>query len=450
MPLPHRFIFVFGLLFGCILAFLSPPYSVPDELAHFHRAYHCSQGKLYADNRDGATGDDLPSSLAETYLAIAGPARNDKEFEISWAKLDKAFGIPLDPQRQRFTHFSSTALYSPVPYVPQSLAIWAARAWQTAPLTMLYVARVANLIVYLLLAAAAVRLAPVHKWTLALVALVPMSVYLAASLSADAMTLGLSLLVVAVTLNLALGSEKPGRRSLLAMGFLLVALSLSKQAYLGLALLFFVIPGEKFSSRGRRWLIAALMIGLPLAIDAAWMYSLRGLYVPVFSYVDPPAQFRWILGHPWSYAGVVIRAMCHWDDYSFMIGAFGWLGPHLPRWIRDTYWVALGLTAVLDGGKRLSLDLRARAVASGAYAFTFAVMATFVYLSWQRVGIDSIDGIQPRYLLPIVPLVLLPPRGGAKLASSRFSQAVVPVVAMSVVSIAAGVTMWTLAKRYYW
>ena len=103
---------------------------------------------------------------------------------------------------------------------------------------MLYMGRVANLIAYLLLAAAAVRLMPIQKWTMAMVALMPMSVYLAASLSADAMTIGLSLLVVALTLNLALGSERPDRRSLLALGFLLVLLALSKQAYLGLAVLF--------------------------------------------------------------------------------------------------------------------------------------------------------------------------------------------------------------------
>ena len=45
---PSRFVLVFGLLFGLNLAFISPPFSVPDELAHFLRAYHCSQGKFYA------------------------------------------------------------------------------------------------------------------------------------------------------------------------------------------------------------------------------------------------------------------------------------------------------------------------------------------------------------------------------------------------------------------
>jgi uncharacterized membrane protein len=448
--LPHRFVFVFGLLFGGGLVFLSPPFSVPDELPHFQRAYHCSQGKLYACKRGGQTGDDLPQSLTETYTVIVDGARNDAEFTISWAKINKARLIALDPQRTGFNVFSNTALYTPVPYLPQAAAILAARRWEPAPLTMFYLARIANLIVYLLLAAAAVRITPIHKWTLALVALAPMSVYLAASLSADAMTIGLSLLIIAVTLNLALGSERPSRRSLLALGLLLVLLALSKQAYLGLAVFFLVIPGKEFSSPARRWLIAAVMIGLPLAVNAAWMYSLRGLYVPALPFVDPSAQFRWILGHPGSYAKVMLMAMCKPRVYMLMIGVFGWLGPHLPHVMCAVYWAALGLTAVLDGGKPLPLNVRAKAVALGAYIFTAAVMVTFVYLSWERVGMDNMGGIQPRYFLPIIPLALLLLRGSAELAGSRFARAVVPMVAMSMMSITAGATWWTLVRRYIW
>jgi uncharacterized membrane protein len=447
---PHRFVFLFGLLFGGGLVFITPPFSVPDELAHFLRAYHCSQGKLYATNRAHETGDDLPASLCEIYRVIVEEAHHDKEYSISWAKLDRVAGTRLEPARQEFTVFSNTALYSPVAYLPQSLVIWAARCCELPPLKMLYLARFANLIVYLALAAAAVRLTPIHKWTLAMTALIPMSIYLAASLSADAMTLGLSLAVVAWVLRLALESEKPGPRELLALGILMVLLVLAKQAYFGLALLFFLIPGSKFSSRGRRWQIAALVIGAPLAIEAAWAWSLRGLYVPIRPFVDPPAQFRSILNNPWSYTATLFKAIFKKGSHSAMIGLFGWLGPHLPHWIRHTYWAALGLTAFLDGGKPLRLDIRTKVVACGIYVFTAAGMATLVYLSWEQVGNKNIDGMQPRYFLPILPLLLLPFRGSAKLASSQFSRTVVPIIAMAVVILAAIATWFVLAKRYYW
>ena len=79
-----------------------------------------------------------------------------------------------------------------------------ARVWGATPLTMLYLTRFANLATYLLMAAAAVRIAPIQKWTLAMVALVPMSVYLAASL------LGERYHDRAITLDHRLGPQ-PGR-----------------------------------------------------------------------------------------------------------------------------------------------------------------------------------------------------------------------------------------------
>ena len=121
---------------------------------------------------------------------------------------------------------------------------------EPAPLTMLYLGRVANLIAYLLLAATAVRLVPIHKWTMALVALMPMSVYLAAAVSADAVTLGLSLLVVALTLNLAVGSESPAAGVCSRSDYCWCCWPCSKQAYVGLAVLFLLSPARSSPVRG--------------------------------------------------------------------------------------------------------------------------------------------------------------------------------------------------------
>jgi uncharacterized membrane protein len=448
--LPHRFVFVFGLLFGGSLIGLSPPFSVPDESAHFDRAYHCAEGKLYAIRRDNQTGDELPASLIDAYLAIAGQARHDEDFAITRAKFDQAAQIPLDPARRQFVAFSNTALYSPIAYLPQTAAICLARFWAMGPIRLLYVARIANLVMYLLLASAAVRLAPIHKWTLALAALVPMSVYLAASAHADAMTIGLSLVVLAFVLRLALGYDKPSANELLALAVLMTLVVLAKQAYFGLTMLFFVIPGGKFASPRRRWLAAAAVIGMPLLIEAAWAFSLRGLYVPMLPWVDPPAQFRSILGDPWSYLATLCKAIYKLQNHSQMIGQFGWVGESLPAFFRHTYWIALVVTAVLDGGKPLAFGTRAKAIAFGTYLFTAAGVATMVYLSWERIGIKSIDGIQPRYWLPILPPLLLPLRGGPKLVSSRFSQTAVPIIAITAVLLATAATWWTLWMRYYW
>src|SRR5579862_2680819 len=125
--MPHRFVLIVGALFGVSVVFLTPPFSAPDELAHLLRAYHCSQGKLYAVKQEGHTGDVLPSSFGELYGAVTHFAAKESQFEINWMRIDTAAAIPLDPKRQEFLAFANTALYTPVPYAPQALAMFVGR-----------------------------------------------------------------------------------------------------------------------------------------------------------------------------------------------------------------------------------------------------------------------------------------------------------------------------------
>ena len=124
--LPHRFVFVFGLLFGgSSLASRRP--SRAGELRIF-AVRTTVRRELYACQRNGQTGDDLPASLTASYVAIAEQAANDKQFQISRAKIDKAAGNTLDPQRQQLPSFPTRPCTALCP-TAATAAIWAARLW---------------------------------------------------------------------------------------------------------------------------------------------------------------------------------------------------------------------------------------------------------------------------------------------------------------------------------
>ena len=93
----------------------------------------------------------------------------------------------------------------------------------------------------------------------------------------------------------------------------------------------------------------------------------------------------------------------------------------------------MGFTAVLDGGKSLPLGI----VQGGRLWHVRLHRRHHVNVRLSllgSVGSETIGGVQPRYLLPIVPSAFAP-RGSSKLASSRFSRTVVPIVAISIVSL---------------
>ena len=449
--LPAFFTLVAGAIFGGSMIFLTPPFDVPEEWQHFFRSFQCSEGIIYATRSGDTVGGEVPASFAEASVAIHADAKNEYEFRVSKEKFDKVARIPLDPARRTFSGFPVTARYSPVPYLPAAAAI---RVWRRAGRTALeelYVARIGTLIGYLLLVVAAVWLMPIHKWTLAMVALMPMSIFLAASVSADALSIAFSLLAIAMIFRLAMRAESIGQGNLLWLGAILLFVALVKPAYVLIVFLFFLVPKDKFFDGRQCWRARAWMIGLPLAVSLAWALSVRGLCLPLRPCVNVKAQACWMLANPLSYLKIMAAKIADPYLYLGIIGILGWGTVLLMPIIYKIYWIALLGTAVLDGSPDdVPLPMRARGISVGVHLLVTAAIATLTYLTWQAVGEDLIHGVQSRYIVPLVPLLLLPLRGGAELASSRFSRWLVPAVAIVVVMIGMGATWQAVIARYYW
>ena len=134
-------------------------------------------------------------------------------------------------------------------YLAQALGIRLARAQDKNFYTMLLYGRLANLILYLLLAALAVWLAPTSlRGLFACVALLPMPLQLAASLSPDAAVLGLVFSFTALCLRLR------GEKAVWWQKILLIVLggltAPGKAIYLPVILLCLLIPAENLTYDG--------------------------------------------------------------------------------------------------------------------------------------------------------------------------------------------------------
>jgi uncharacterized membrane protein len=436
---PHRFVLVCGAVFGASLVFLTPPVSAPDEFAHFCRAYHCSQGKFVAVKRDGECGDELPAVIER----LGRKSKTSADVERFEQEATTAF----TSEPTKFIDFRNTALYSPVPYVPQAIVLWLSRPWEMRLSSMFYLIRLTDLAAYLALAVAAVYVAPLQKWAMALVALTPMAMYLAASVSADGMTIGLALLAVALTMDIALSQQAASVGKLVSLGLVFVLLGLSKQVYCGMALLVFAIPGDRFRSRGHRWLASGLIIGATLACVTVWSCAVRGIFVPFQPFVDPPAQARWVAAHPVTFIGMILNVLYDTNRYQHMIGFFEVTGPLWWKLTRIMYWVVILLAAVLDGGKQLALPVKTRLIVAATFIATIAMMETAVYLSADAVGGTEIEGIQPRYFLPVVMLLLVPIRGRLQDIAGTFARRLVPPAAIAITLVAVPITWFALNIR---
>src|SRR5262245_39365245 len=143
---PDRYLLAAGLFCGLVLAAVTPPFQVPDEPAHFYRAYRVSEGRLDLVPSPGRTGAELPASVQ----AVATTLRDDipfhEERKVAPRQILEAFRVPLEPERRSLVWFGNSLQYPFVPYVPQAFGIALGRLFGASPLALLYLARCANLI----------------------------------------------------------------------------------------------------------------------------------------------------------------------------------------------------------------------------------------------------------------------------------------------------------------
>lgn len=409
---PELALMLLGLSFGGLLIAITPPFQVPDEQVHFYRAYQVSDGGLVAERHGGESGGWVPESLP----ALIGPFMGLRHHSRKTTTVDEildGFAIPLDRPRRRFVRFETSAVYTPIPYLPQTLGIGLGKALALGPLALLYLGRVANLVTSLLLILLAIRVAPVFKWVFVLLALMPMNAFLMASVSADAFTNAIALLFTAMMLRLALTGSRIDTGLLAAVFATSLLLSLSKQAYAALLLFFLAVPVRQLGSRRRYLAVFASLVALSAAALGGWALLAREVYAPPawMNDVDPAAQLRWILASPKQFAELLLDRLS-WPRvrlYSdLMVGrALGWMDTPIPQAAIRSYQLVLIAAALFDSRGENRIGARVKIAALAVVFVDFVLIGTMAYLAGNPVGAKQIAGIQGRYFIPLSPLLLL-------------------------------------------
>jgi len=242
-------------------------------------------------------GNEIPHSVQVT---ADRTVQKIHRLPIDPKAIPSAFHIPNRSSPRAlvsYTMWSSIAMYSPVGYLPQSFGILLGRIFSLSPILLLYLARFFNLLAFIALVFFAIRTTPALRWTMVLLGLMPLTINLAASVSADAMAIGLSFLFTAYMLRLAFSpdTELVTRRQLGFILLLAVLLALSKPPYSLLVLLFGLIPAKKLAGRKRYLVDLAVVAMVTLAVVFLWNLLVRGAYAPRLETVAPGSQIIYAL-----------------------------------------------------------------------------------------------------------------------------------------------------------
>lgn len=456
---PHRLFLVVSILAGLPLVVLTPPFQAPDEPAHFLRAFALSRGQPWPEVRGEAAGSVLPGELASLVdLTTDLPRRPESRFELS--TLETAWRLRFGTEAERFQPYTHTAVYSPVPYLPQALGVLAGRMLSERPIVAFYLGRLANLVVAVALISWALRLAPAYRWPLTLLALAPMALFLRSSMSADSLTAALAFVLSATVARLALSRPDGARGDGAAHGerwLLMVCaplLALTKIPYVFLALAAAAIPpaGWALLGRGQRR-TRRLAAGYALLCIAAAVLSLllaHRIDIPMRAGPDIATweQVAYALEHPATVSKVIVgdwasRAPRYAAE---LIGRLGWLEVGLPPAFYAAFILAFIALLMADTRSELRISPVQRLVfALAALGSAFLVSAA-QYATWTPVAASEVIGTQGRYFYPSavmavwVVLAVRPPLGrGRSLA----------LVGVTAAGLSAATTLVAVWSRYY-
>lgn len=305
-------------------------------------------------------------------------------------------------------------------YAAMAAGIKAAKLLNAGWAELILVMRISNLLMYALLMFFAIRLTPVGKWLMLLIALFPENIFMASACSYDPFIIGCLSLGYALMLK--------GKRYILPMLFFFILGCMPKAVYapvilMGVAVSISVSAEKKQtdsstakkSSRIKKYLPAVILCAvvfvifmavfiLPTVISPEDTGDIRG------GEVSALLQVKFILSHPVGYAAILLSQMLRWirqcwfgpDCISFMghivSGSDSFKGFYQP------YLVLLAGGIILSHAmkrKRMALTASQRGIMLFFAAAASVLIWTAMYVAFTVPGATEIAGVQGRYFIPL-------------------------------------------------
>lgn len=402
----EKIFLLFSLLFGLMWMMILPPYQAPDEVNHFLRSYMIADGKLMCDNINGRNaGAYFPRSVYELADKVeSGKIATHPEVKQDTHLLRDAFNLKVTKEKV-YVELPGACVYNPIPYLPQSLGILIGKLMNLPVLTLFYLGRLFNLFVYTLINYFAIKLIPKLKIVTFILALTPMAIHQAASLSADAMTISSAFFIVSYIFYLA-SLDKVNNKQIIYLAIAGIIVTLAKIVYFPLVWLFCLIPIKNIGNKRKYFIAASAVCGVSLLVFASWMIIVRS--VKVIFPVDPKAQLLIILSNPLSFANKLFNTFLTEGDkyYNQFWGAFGWADTTMPTLLGLGFLMALIIAVFTEKNSEWTEENEKNFLFKGVWLLiVFLICAVLIevtlFLNFSTPNEDIILGVQGRYFIPI-------------------------------------------------
>lgn len=423
----ERIFLVAGLCFGFLYLLVLPPLSAPDEVSHYITAYRLSnqmmgktavqeQGLVYIRQEDAWIEDiygKLKSSQGDSAdFSVLGQTLTEETYRMIYEN-----GLVGASGDNTVVSHQWPVKTTPLAYVPQAVGITLARLMGMGSIGLLMMGRLFNLLFYVVMTFLAMRRLPFGKEILFGVALLPMTLHITGSMSYDVMILAMSFYFTSMCLDLAYRKQGVRKRDVAALALVMGVLGPCKMVYAPIMALCLLIPVRKFGGWRNYIVSAAVVLGtFVIALTLANMQTIATYATETESFVEWAGEAGYSFSQLLSSPGLLFKMFYNtfiWQAEHYhmtMIGAY--LG-NLDVVLDVPYVVVVFFSVALiglsmekpEGGVMITGYQRLCTIS--VFLLCAAVILFSMLLAYTPVSSPVIAGVQGRYFLPLLPILLM-------------------------------------------
>jgi len=231
--------------------------------------------------------------------------------------------------------------------------------------------------------------------------LLPMTLSEFASVSQDALLISLSIFAIAMASRILSGERTASTAEFAIFASIVAATTMARPPQFALALL----TPSFFIRNDPAWRTKAAIAAMALVAVVIWMRILSGLTPAPGADSSLAGQFHLMLANPLLLPKVMIHTFALNGGWLLktVVGYLGWTDAIMPHWYYRSAAIVLTLALIAPGNAGPALWPGVLGLVT-IVALT-SVFSAALYITWTALGSPTINGLQGRYILPVLPLL---------------------------------------------
>lgn len=376
------------------------PLNVPDEGAHFSRAYDISEGNIFA-----------------TDSIILKELEDDSHTRISSYKdLQKELSKETN-YNEEIQKVSPAQSNSPILYIGTTIAICICKILNCNIFYAFYLGRIFNIVIYLTLGYLTIRKIPFGKIVMAIYLCMPMMLQQAASCSADSILNATLIYYIAHLLYIVFKETPITKKDQIILYALTALIGMFKYIYILVAGILFIAIFVKKEEKKEIIKTIGIMILIGSIFAIGWFGYTSTLKAKPISFtnyyeesnINPAEQVQYIIKNPIAFIITFAKEFLIYEQ-EYIFGAIGsklgWLDINVNMGIITAFIVILIISTISEENKYEFTPKSKIWILTILLAIAF-LLKIIMFITWSPVGSDRIWGLQGRYYTPILFLALL-------------------------------------------